>query len=61
MKALIFALALITSGCAAHLKPEDASKIDNNFSVVQSVLKGMDERLKKLEAPQVTATPRPGR
>jgi hypothetical protein len=58
MKTLIASSILISAltGCS-FLTSEDAKKIDNNFSVVQSVLKGMDERIKKLEAPKATATP----
>ena len=58
MKILIASSILIASlsGCS-YLNSEDAKKIDNNFSVVQSVLKGIDERIKKLETPEATPTP----
>lgn len=61
MKALIIILALISSGCSMSLNQKDAAKIDNNFRVVDKVIRGMDERIKKLEAQKTPEIPRPGR
>lgn len=61
MKALIIILAVICSGCSMSMKPEDAAKIDNNFRVVDKIIRGMDERLKKLETQKAPEIARPGR
>jgi outer membrane biogenesis lipoprotein LolB len=60
MKILIIAILLL-AGCSATLSKEQARQIDHNFTVLSSTLRGMDERVKKLEEKESSQGARPAR
>jgi hypothetical protein len=49
MKHITLIIIISLSGCATKLSPEQTAAIDNNFTILASTIKGIDERVKALE------------